>query len=280
VAATGPFQTPIIPPIIADDRVSQIHSFNYRNPGQLDNGAVLVVGAGSSGSQIADELLRAGRKVYLSIGPHERPPRAYRGKDFVWWLGTLGKWQMRTPPIGKEHVTIAVSGAYGGKTVDFRKFAHRGMKLLGMTKTYASGVITIADDLAKNIADGDANYLGLLAEADEYIKVNNLDFPAEEDAKLIMPDPACLTSPTRQLHLEDAGIKTVLWATGYMQDFSWLKVDVFDNQKKPFHKKGVAAINGIYFIGLPWLSMRGSSFIWGVWEDARYLAAHITKHRS
>ena len=280
VAATGPFQTPIIPSIIADDRVSQIHSFNYRNPGQLDNGAVLVVGAGSSGSQIADELLRAGRKVYLSIGPHERPPRAYRGKDFVWWLGTLGKWQMRTPPIGKEHVTIAVSGAYGGKTVDFRKFAHQGMKLLGMTKTYASGVITIADDLAKNIADGDANYLGLLAEADEYIKVNNLDFPAEEGAKLIMPDPACLTSPTRQLHLEDAGIKTILWATGYMQDFSWLKVDVFDNQKKPFHKKGVAAINGIYFIGLPWLSMRGSSFIWGVWEDARYLAAHITKHRS
>jgi putative flavoprotein involved in K+ transport len=280
VAATGPFQTPIIPSIIADDRVSQIHSFNYRNPGQLDNGAVLVVGAGSSGSQIADELLRAGREVYLSIGPHDRPPRAYRGKDFVWWLGTLGKWQMQTPPIAKEHVTIAVSGAYGGKTIDFRKFAHRGMKLLGMTKTYANGVITIADDLAKNIADGDANYLGLLAEADEYIKVNNLDFPAEENAKLIMPDPACLTSPTRQLHLEDAGIKTVLWATGYKQDFSWLKADVFDNQKKPFHKKGVAAINGIYFIGLPWLSMRGSSFIWGVWEDARYLAAHITKHRS
>jgi putative flavoprotein involved in K+ transport len=187
---------------------------------------------------------------------------------------------MKTPPIGKEHVTIAVSGAYGGKTVDFRKFAHRGMKLLGMTKAYANGVITIADDLAKNIANGDANYLGLLAEADEYIKANNLDFPAEEDAKLIMPDPACLTSPIRQLDLVDAGIKTVLWATGYIQDFSWLKADVFDDQKKPVHKKGVATIDGIYFIGLPWLSMRGSSFIWGVWEDARYLAGHIAKRRS
>jgi putative flavoprotein involved in K+ transport len=280
VSATGPFQTPVIPSIITDDRISQIHSFDYRNPKQLDDGAVLIVGAGSSGSQIADELLRAGRKVYLSIGPHERPPRSYRGKDFVWWLGTLGKWQMKTPPIGKEHVTIAVSGAYGGKTVDFRKFAHRGMKLLGMTKAYANGVITIADDLAKNIANGDANYLGLLAEADEYIKANNLDFPAEEDAKLIMPDPACLASPIRQLDLVDAGIKTVLWATGYIQDFSWLKADVFDNQKKPVHKKGVATIDGIYFIGLPWLSMRGSSFIWGVWEDARYLAGHIAKRRS
>ena len=280
MAATGPFQTPVIPSIIADDRISQIHSFDYRNPKQLDDGAVLIVGAGSSGSQIADELLRAGRKVYLSIGPHERPPRSYWSKDFVWWLGTLGKWQMKTPPIGKEHVTIAVSGAYGGKTVDFRKFAHSGMKLLGMTKAYANGVITIADDLAKNIANGDANYLGLLAEADEYIKANNLDFPAEEDAKLIMPDPACLTSPIRQLDLVDAGIKTVLWATGYIQDFSWLKADVFDDQKKPVHKKGVATIDGIYFIGLPWLSMRGSSFIWGVWEDARYLAGHIAKRRS
>jgi putative flavoprotein involved in K+ transport len=89
VAATGPFQTPVIPSIIADDRISQIHSFDYRNPKQLDDGAVLIVGAGSSGSQIADELLRAGRKVYLSIGPHERPPRSYRGKDFVWWLGDI-----------------------------------------------------------------------------------------------------------------------------------------------------------------------------------------------
>ena len=147
VAATGPFQTPVIPSIIADDCVHQIHSSGYRKPEQLDDGAVLVVGAGSSGSQIADELLRAGRKVYLSIGPHDRPPRSYRGKDFVWWLGKLGKWQMKTPPIGKDHVTISVSGAYGGKTVDFRKFASRGMVLLGMTETYENGVITFAGDL-------------------------------------------------------------------------------------------------------------------------------------
>ena len=236
VVATGPFQTPVIPSIITDDRISQIHSFDYRNPKQLDDGAVLIVGAGSSGSQIADELLRAGRKVYLSIGPHERPPRSYRGKDFVWWLGTLGKWQMKTPPIGKEHVTIAVSGAYGGKTVDFRKFAHRGMKLLGMTKAYANGVITIADDLAKNIADGDSNYLGLLAEADEYIMVNNLDFPAEEDAKLIMPDPACLTSPIRQLDLADAGIKTLVAITDGIPAHDMIKVKRYMRRYKNDNK--------------------------------------------
>ena len=164
VAATGPFQIPVIPPIVPDGVISQIHSFDYHNPEQLQDGAVLVVGAGSSGAQIADELLRSGRKVYLSIGPHDRPPRSYRGRDFVWWLGTLGKWQMKTPPTGKEHVTIAVSGAHGGATVDFRKLANCGMVLLGMTEGYDSGVISIADDLAKNIADGDANYLGLLAQ--------------------------------------------------------------------------------------------------------------------
>jgi putative flavoprotein involved in K+ transport len=276
VAATGPFQIPVIPPIVPDGMISQLHSFDYHNPEQLQDGAVLVVGAGSSGAQIADELLRSGRKVYLSIGPHDRPPRSYRGKDFVWWLGTLGKWQMKTPPAGKEHVTIAVSGAYGGATVDFRKLADRGMELLGMTGAYDRGVISIADDLAKNIADGDANYLGLLAEADAYIEAHGLDLPPEEDAKIIGPDPDCMKTPIRQIDLAKQGINTIIWATGYVQDFSWLKVDAFDADGKPLHDRGVAKADGIYFLGLPWLSMRGSSFIWGVWEDAKYLAAQIS----
>ena len=279
VAATGPFQIPVFPPIVPEGVVTQIHSFDYHNPEQLEDGAVMVVGAGSSGSQIADELLRSGRDVYLSIGPHDRPPRSYRGKDFVWWLGTLGKWQMKTPPAGKEHVTIAVSGAYGGKTVDFRKFADRGMVLLGMTGAYDNGRLAIADDLVKNIADGDANHLSLLAEADAYVEANGLDLPLEEDAKIIGPDPECLTHPIREIDLAERGIKTIIWATGYVQDFSWLKVDAFDDSGKPAHDRGVAKADGIYFLGLPWLSMRGSSFIWGVWEDAKYLASHIA-HRT
>ena len=279
VAATGPFQIPVIPPIIPEGAISQIHSFDYHNPEQLEDGAVMVVGAGSSGSQIADELLRSGREVYLSIGPHDRPPRSYRGKDFVWWLGSLGKWQMKTPPAGKEHVTIAVSGAYGGKTVDFRKFAERGMVLLGMTGAYDNGTLSIADDLARNIADGDENYLSLLAEADAYVEANGLDLPLEEDAKIIGADPKCLTYPIRSINLAERGIKTVIWATGYVQDFSWLQADAFDDQGKPDHHRGVAKADGIYFLGLPWLSMRGSSFIWGVWEDAKYLASHIADRR-
>ncbi|MER6876095.1 NAD(P)/FAD-dependent oxidoreductase, partial [Amycolatopsis sp. NPDC000673] len=121
IAATGPFQRPVIPPIVpADAGPVQLHSSGYRNPEQLPEGAVLVVGAGSSGVQIAEELRRAGREVYLSVGPHDRPPRSYRDRDFCWWLGVLGKWDAETPPAGAEHVTIAVSGARGGHTVDFR----------------------------------------------------------------------------------------------------------------------------------------------------------------
>ena len=276
VSATGSFQIPVIPPILpADAPVTQIHSHTYRNPDQLDPGGVLVVGAGSSGAQIADELLRAGRDVYLSVGPHDRPPRRYRGRDFVYWLGVLGKWQMKTPPAGREHVTIAVSGAHGGETVDFREFANRGMTLVGMTEGYADGRITFHNDLARNIEEGDANYLALLAEADAYVAREGLDFPEEPVAKAIGPDPACITRPILELDLAASGVRTILWATGYKRDFSWIKADVFDEIGAPRHVDGVTEVPGLYFVGLPWLSMRGSSFIWGVYIDAERIADHI-----
>jgi len=130
-----------------DAPVTQLHSNTYHRPQQLADGAVLVVGSGSSGAQIADELLRSGREVYLSVGPHERPPRQYRGRDFVWWLGVLGKWDAATPAPDTAHVTIAVSGAQGGYTVDFRRYAERGMTLLGMTSSYENGVLRFSPDL-------------------------------------------------------------------------------------------------------------------------------------
>jgi putative flavoprotein involved in K+ transport len=152
VAATGPFQRPVIPPVIPENAVvTQIHSYDYRNPEQLPEGAVLVVGAGSSGMQIADELLRAGVRVYLSVGSHDRPPRAYRGRDFVWWLGVLGKWDVAALEPGMEHVTIAVSGARGGHTVDFRRLAGQGMTLVGRTESFKDGVMHFATDLAPGL---------------------------------------------------------------------------------------------------------------------------------
>ena len=280
VAATGPFQVPVIPPMIPDSvGIPQMHSAAYRNPDQLPEGAVLVVGAGSSGVQIADELLRAGKTVYLSVGPHDRPPRSYRGRDFVWWLGVLGKWNAATPPQGAEHVTISVSGAHGGHTVDFRQLAERGMKLVGRTESYNNGTLHFADDLADNINAGDANYLSVLDEADAYIARNGLDLPEEPAARQIGPDPDCMTHPLRELDLAQAGVGVILWATGFAQDYSWLQLDVFDDNGKPRHQRGVSPEAGIFFLGLPWQSRRGSSFIWGVWHDAKHVADQIVTTR-
>lgn len=281
VAATGPFQRPVIPPLVPrTDDIVQMHSHSYRNPGQLPDGAVLVVGAGSSGTQIADELLRSGRCVYLSIGPHDRPPRRYRGKDFVWWLGALGIWDLKVPAPNTEHVTIAVSGAYGGGTVDFRHLAARGMTLLGMTRNFADGVMNFASDIAENIRLGDANYLSLLDQADDYIARNGLDFPEEPEARRLDPTPECVTDPILRLDLKEAGITSIIWATGYGLDFSWIKLDTFDERGRPLHERGVSRVPGLYFLGLPWLSRRGSSFIWGVWHDAAYLAERIAEQQT
>ncbi len=280
VAATGPFQRPVIPPIApSDERFTQIHSADYRNPQQLPEGAVLVVGAGSSGVQIADELLRAGKQVYLSVGAHDRPPRAYRNRDFCWWLGVLGEWDQVAMKPGREHVTIAVSGAHGGRTVDFRGLAHRGMTLVGLTRSFNGSVATFQPNLVDNLARGDENYLALLNAADAYIERNGLDLPEEPEARHTFPDPECVTHPILELDLAKAGVTSIIWATGFAVDYSWLKVDAFDANGKPQHQRGVSSEPGVYFLGLPWQSRRGSSFIWGVWHDAKHVADHIATQR-
>ncbi|MFG1394743.1 flavin-containing monooxygenase [Xanthobacter agilis] len=281
VAATGPFQRPIIPALVpAETGVAQMHSVDYRNPAQLAAGAVLVVGAGSSGVQIAEELLASGRRVYLSVGPHDRPPRSYRGRDFVWWLGVLGKWDAAAQEPGKEHVTIAVSGAQGGHTIDFRRLAAQGMTLVGRTQGWVGGALAFAPDLAANLAQGDENYRSLLDEADAYIARNGLDLPVEPEARARVPDADCVTDPILALDLAQAGITTIIWATGFALDYGWMKVDACDESGKPKHQRGVSTEPGIYFLGLPWQSRRGSSFIWGVWHDAKYLADQIVIQRS
>jgi putative flavoprotein involved in K+ transport len=280
VAATGPFQTPVIPSIAPRDTdITQIHSAAYRNPAQLPEGAVLVVGAGSSGAQIADDLQRGGRRVYLSVGPHHRPPRAYRGRDFTWWLGVLGEWDAEAMKPGAEHVTIAVSGAHGGQTVDFRALAHAGVTLLGRTRSFRDGVAAFEPDLAANIAAGDRHYLSLLDAADDHAERNGLDLPAEPEARVIPADPECITNPLHELDLAAAGIGSIVWATGFATDFGWLNGNGLDDDGHPRHRRGISPDPGIYFLGLPWLSNRSSSFIWGVWHDAKHIADHIGKQR-
>lgn len=276
VAATGPFQRPSYPNIVPEgSNIRQLHSSAYKNPSQLPKGAVLVVGAGASGTQIAEELHQAGKKVYLSVGEHYRPPRSYRGRDYVWWLGALGLWDEVKIKPKKQHVAFAVSGYEGGRTVDFRRLAHMGVNLVGITKSWKEGVIEFEEGLAENIAQGDQAYFDVLRDADGYIERNGLPFPKEQEAWELLPDPDCIKQPILSLNAEEAGITTVLWATGFKFDFSWLQVNAFDENGEPFHKRGISAESGIYFLGLPNLVNRASSFIYGVWHDAKYIADHI-----
>ena len=281
VSATGAFQQPIIPSIVPEKPgIKQIHSAQYRNPKQLPEGAVMVVGAGSSGAQIADELNRAGRKVVLSVGPHDRPPRRYRNRDFVWWLGVLGLWDLAAQKPGTEHVTISVSGAYGGSTMDFRRLASEGVMLVGRTESFLDGSLSFADDASMNIAAGDKNYADMLDAADAYVLASGLDLPLEPEARKAWPEPSSLSNPLRSLNLADENVTTIIWATGYKQDFSWLKVDAFDEKGAPIHQRGVSKEPGLYFLGLPWQSRRGSTFLWGVWHDAKFVADQIAIQRA
>ena len=153
------------------------------------------------------------------------------------------------------------------------------MTLVGLTKSYNDGVMHFAPDLADNIAQRDVNYLSLLDEADAYIARNGLDLPEEPEARNMAPDPQCVTDPVLELDLSGDGITTILWATGYAVDYGWLKVDAFDENGRPKHQRGVSTEPGVYFLGLPWQSRRGSSFIWGVWHDAKFLADQISTQR-
>ena len=280
VAATGPFQTPSYPDIVpADAAVHQLHSSTYKNPEQLPKGPVLVVGCGASGSQIAEDLCQAGRKVYLSVGDHYRPPRSYRQRDYCWWLGALGLWDEVKVKQKKRHVAFAVSGYEGGRTVDFRRLAHNGITLVGSTQSYLDGLLHFEDNLRRTIANGDDAYFDVLREADAYVERKGMDLPPEPEAWTRLADPDCLTHPILSLGLAEGGIGTILWATGFKYDFGWLQVAAFDEDGLPLHKRGISAESGIYFLGLPDLTNRASAFIYGCWRDAKHIADHITIQR-
>jgi putative flavoprotein involved in K+ transport len=153
------------------------------------------------------------------------------------------------------------------------------MKLVGRTQCFNQSTVIFNNDLADNIRAGDANYLSLLDRADAYITNNGLDLPEEPTARELLSDPDCMTNPTLELDMKAAGIQSIIWATGYSTDYSWLNVDAFDDNNQPKHHRGVSKQTGVYFLGLPWLSRRGSSFIWGVWHDAKYIADQIVIQR-
>lgn len=277
VVATGPYQTPIIPKILPETPgVVQIHANSYHAPESLPPGAVLVVGAGASGAQIADELLRSGRKVYFSVSRHKRTPRHYRGLDHVrWWLET-GFDRIPASQRPAEMLPLVHSGAYGGQTIDFRDFAARGMVLLGRVESAKGGVVRFAGDLLDNLAEGDAGCHAIMDGIDAFIAKTGMDLPPDPEARQFAPEPPGLRELIRELDLSEAGVTSIIWATGYGVDFSWIDIPVFDASGKPRHQGGTTEVEGLYFLGLEWLSKLSSQFLVGVGDDADHLATLIT----
>lgn len=276
VIATGPYQRPLRPALLDEHPgLFQVHASSYKNPAQLPEGAVLVVGAGASGAQIAEELMRAGRRVFLSVGRHNRLPRRYRGRDLFWWLAEMGIDQTPVEQRGPSRLLPVISGAYGGHTVDFRRFAADGVTLLGRVTAAHEGVIEIAPDLVTNIANGDAYYETFLGIVDDFIAARGLDHPGDPLARLRLPDPPCLTAPLPAVDLGAERIGSVIWATGYGLDLNWIDIPLLDADGVPRHHRGVSEVPGLYFLGLQWLSKMKSSFLSGVGDDAAALADHI-----
>jgi putative flavoprotein involved in K+ transport len=276
VIATGPYQRPLQPDLLRDDGgLFQVHASGYANPQQLPDGAVLVIGGGASGAQIADELCRAGRRVLLAIGQHTRMPRRYRGRDLTWWFEKLRLFDMLPEQRGPVRVNPSITGAYGGRTIDFRAFAAAGITLLGRVTAARDGAVEIADGLADHLAQADLGYSVLLDAMDDYVRRRGLDLPDDPAARAKRPDPPCVTAPIRRLDLRADNINAVIWATGYGLDFGWIDIPVFDANGEPQHRRGVSEVPGLYFLGLQWLSRMKSAFLSGVGDDAAELAAHI-----
>ncbi|WP_176038186.1 flavin-containing monooxygenase [Brucella tritici] len=276
IAATGPFQVPVTPQIVPETAdVVQMHSVAYKNPDQLPDGAVLVVGAGASGGQIAEELVDTGRKVYLSLGRHIRPPRFYRDREGAYWTGVLGRWDTVNRDKNVQNIALAISGVHTKMPIDYRLLASKGAVLVGRTEGYNDGKLTFADDLAKNIDEGNKSYLSTLDVIDQYIEYNGLDLPEYPDARNLLPPTEYEKNAILELNLAEAGITSIIWAAGFKRDYSWLELDLFDEDGNPVHELGVSKEPGIYFLGLPFQSRRRSSFLFGVWYDAKYIADYI-----
>lgn len=277
VVATGPYQRPMQATCLPESAdLLLIHASNYRKPAELPSGAVLIIGAGASGAQIAEELVHAGRKVYLSIGKHRRLPRRYRGHDLIWWMSALGIDRIPAEDRGEHKSLPLISGAFGGNTIDFRQFAAMGVTLLGRFRSVSGRIFQFARDLPENIPSGDASLITFLDLVDAHIRSHNLVAPEDPAVRKILPDPPCLSASIEQLDFRAEGISTIISATGYTYDFGWIDVPLVLNlERKPIHRNGTTELSGFYFLGLQWLSTVRSSLLSGVGEDAARIADEI-----
>ncbi|MGV9826099.1 MSMEG_0569 family flavin-dependent oxidoreductase [Gordonia sp. NPDC003429] len=285
VVASGGYPLPVIPPFASalTPTVTQIHSQQYRNAAQLPDGAVLVVGTGQSGTQIAEDLHLAGRQVHLAVGNAPRVARRYRGRDCMTWLAEMGLYD--TPaaqyPGGKaatEKTNHYVTGRDGGRDVDLRQFATEGMKLYGALTGGKDSALEFSPTLTEALDYADSVYNSICSDIDRYITDCYT-----KDQGIVAPEPSryepVWTPEADPLHLdlEAAGIGSIIWAIGYRPDYRWIEASAFDGAGRPMQTRGITEVPGLSFIGLPWMHTWGSGRFLGLDRDARHVADAIIR---
>ncbi|MDQ0467614.1 MSMEG_0569 family flavin-dependent oxidoreductase [Labrys wisconsinensis] len=279
VVASGGYSEPVIPRLAEriPAAVLQLHSEQYRNPQSLPEGAVLVVGSGQSGAQIAEDLHLAGRQVHLAVGNAPRCARFYRGRDVVTWLADMGYYDMPVEqhPLRegvRDNTNHYVTGRDGGRDIDLRRFAREGMRLHGALESLAGTHLTFAPNLRAALDEADRIYNAINASIDRHIAERGIAAPPPS---VYTPVWQPAEEEGRSLDLAAAGIAAIVWCIGFRPDFRWLDAPVFNGAGQPRHVRGVTAERGLYFLGLPWLHTWGSGRFSSVARDALHLADRI-----
>lgn len=287
VVATGFFEQPKVPAEAATlpPDILQIHSSEYKNPDRVAPGAVLVVGSGQSGCQIAEELRQSGRRVYLSTGSAGRVPRRYRGRDATWWMARLKRFEQTVDELRSPREKLAgnphLSGSRGGHTINLHRFARDGIVLLGHLRSLSSRHATFAPDLKENLAAADKMATDLKRGADEYIEKHGMDAPLPDAANTDDYDgnDGYRQEAILELDLQRAGIRTIVWAAGFNVDYSFVRIPVFDEDGYPIQQRGVTSYPGLYFMGVHYQHKKKSDLFYGVGEDAAHVASVVMTRR-
>jgi putative flavoprotein involved in K+ transport len=266
--------------------IFQLHASEYKNPSQLPEGAVLVVGSAQSGVQIAEDLAGAGRKVYLSTSKVSRARRRYRGKDMVYWFVESGFWDVKTKEITDPAMISMrqpqISGVgFRGHTVSLQWLHKKGVEVLGRLEKANGYTVNFQPNAAEHVKFADEFSKKILGMVDEFIQKNKIDAPPPEKDEADEPDPsASCASDITELNLKENGIRSIVWTTGFGSDFSWIKIPVLDEKGNPKHVNGITEVRGVYFLGFPWLRKRKSGIICGICEDAEFIAGKIINNKN
>lgn len=282
VLASGAFNRPLVPNVAAGvpASVRQLTPQNYRNPGQLPAGGVLVVGAAATGLQLADEIHRSGRPVTLSVGEHVRMPRVYRGRDIQWWMLASGLLDecigaVDDPVRARRVSSPQLVGTEDRTTLDLNVLSRSGVRLAGRLAGIRNGKAQFSGGLRNVCALADLKMNRLLDTLDDWAESTGVH-DAVDRVERYEPTRIDATTP---LSVDFAGgeIRSIVWATGFRPDYSWLQVPVLDRKGQLVHDKGIVAAPGLYVLGLPFMRRRKSSFIHGAEDDARALTAHLAE---